>query len=149
MIIYRFFKSNDKEMADVRIWIDNTEAQLDKAEAADQRFTDELNNAFTEYHTVMNEAQNVDSNELMEAQLMIRQDKEDQAVRKLQDAYGAKYDPSLMREAKATVAKTLHEDTEEETERSVLKRLHNNQNKLAQNHDETAHHRRKTNEQEL
>lgn len=149
MLISRFFKNNDKEMAGVRRWIENTEAQLDKAEAADQRFTDELNNALAEYHTVMNEAQNVDPNELMEAQLMIRQDKEDQAVRKLQDSYGAKYDPSLMREAKATVAKTLHEDTEGETERSVLKRLHNNQNKLAQNHDEAAHHRRKINEQEL
>ncbi|MBQ9611966.1 MAG: MobA/MobL family protein [Lachnospiraceae bacterium] len=149
MLISRFFKNNDKEMAGVRRWIENTEAQLDKAEAADQRFTDELNNALAEYHTVMNEAQNVDPNELMEAQLMIRQDKEDQAVRKLQDSYGAKYDPSLMREAKATVAKTLHEDTEGETERSVLKRLHNNQNKLAQNHDEAAHHRCKINEQEL
>ena len=56
MLVSRFYKKDDKEMAEIRKWIENTEAQLKKAEDADKRFTTELNAALDEYHHTLEQA---------------------------------------------------------------------------------------------
>ena len=110
--------------------------------------SEELDEALGKYHSLQDDALTLDPDELLEARLAIRPEQEDLAIRKLQDAYGTKYDPEIMRRAKTDVADLLQETPLDEKDRSILDRLHEKQHEqhTQQNRSRS---RKKANEQEL
>lgn len=109
-LVFSFGKVDDKGMKDVKTWIDGREAQIQKAEAAEAKYSAELDKALAEYYDLEARAEELDSEELKAARLYLRPEEEKRAVSKLEDAYGASYDPSAMREAKSKVADLLDEE---------------------------------------
>ena len=87
-----FGKADDKGMKDVKSWIDRREEQIQKAEAAEAKYSDELDKALDEYHELEARAEVLDPDELKTARLSLRADDEKRAVSKIEDAYGNNYD---------------------------------------------------------
>ena len=95
------------------------EANLEKLEQQEQKYTAELNAALAEYNDLKARAADFDPDELAMAQLEFRSQKEASAESKIQAAYGDKYDFWTMIDAKRDVAELLGE----EEPRSFLERL--------------------------
>ena len=148
MLLITFHKQDDKGMSTVKSWIHSREEQLQKAEEAYAHYSEELDEALDKYRSLQDESLTLDPDELREARLTIRPEQDELAVRKLQDAYGTKYDPEIMRKAKADVADLLQEEPIDTKERSILDRLNEKQH---EQHAQLArsHSRKKANEQEL
>lgn len=148
MLLITFHKQDDKGMGAVKSWIHSREEQMQKAEEADAHYSEELDEALDKYCSLQDDALTLDPDELREARLAIRPEQDELAVRKLQDAYGTKYDPELMRKAKADVAELLHDEPLDDKDRSILSRLHEKQH---EQHTQQARSRsrKKANEQEL
>ena len=71
----------------------------------------------------------MNSAEMMDARLAIREEKECSAVDRVKSAYGDKYDPMMMHDSKRDVASLLHEEAEA---RSIRERLRQKQQQQAQ-----------------
>lgn len=95
------------------------EANLAKLEQQEQKYKDELRAALAEYNELKAQSADFDPDELAMAQLAIRPQKEASAERKIQAAYGDKYDFWTMIGVKRDVAEMLGE----EEPRSIRKRL--------------------------
>lgn len=131
-VIFRFGKSDDKGMKDVKAWIDGRETQIQKAEAAEAKYSAELDKALAEYHDLEARAEELDPNELKTARLSLRPEEEQRAVSKLEDAYGSSYDYDTMREAKKQVSDMLNEDRSDSMPRSVRRDLQQKQKGVQQ-----------------
>ena len=59
-----FGKADDKGMKDVNSWIDRREEQIQKAEAAEAKYSTELDKALDEYHALEARAEALDSDDL-------------------------------------------------------------------------------------
>ena len=129
-VIFSFGKTDDKGMKDVKTWIDGREVQIQKAEAAEAKYSAELDKALTEYHDLEARAKELDPEELKTARLSLRLEEEQWAVSKLENAYGKNYDPSSMREAKNHVTDLLDEDHPDNKPRSVRRDLQQAQEKV-------------------
>ena len=129
-VIFSFGKTDDKGMKDVKTWIDSREAQIQKAEAAEAKYSAELDKALAEYHDLEARAKELDPEELKTARLSLRPEEEKRAVSKLENAYGKNYDPSSMREAKNHVTDLLDEDHPDNKPRSVRRDLQQAQEKV-------------------
>ena len=122
-IMSTFGKYDDKGMKDVKSWIDRREEQIQKAEAAEARYSAELDKALDEYHELEARAEALDPAELETARLSLRPEEEKRAVSKIEDAYGNNYDQATMREAKGQVADLLGEESIDSKSRSVRRDL--------------------------
>ena len=131
-VIFSFGKSDDKSMKDVKAWIDGREAQIKKVEAAEAKYSAELDKALAEYHDLEARAEEFDSDELKTARLSLRPEEEKRAVSKLEDAYGISYDPSSMRDAKSKVADLLDEERNDNAPISLRESLRQKQKDLQQ-----------------
>ena len=131
-IMFTFGKSDDKGMKDVKAWIDGREAQIQKAEAAEAKYSTELDKALAEYHDLEARAEELDPNELEAARLSLRPEEEKRAVSKVEVAYGNSYDYATMREAKKQVADLLGEESTNSKPRSVRRDLQQAQEQLKQ-----------------
>lgn len=76
------------------------------------------------FHDVKEQATGIESAELMDAQLAIREEKERTAVDRMKAAYGEKYDPMMMHDIKRDVANMLNEEV---IVRPIRERLHQKQ----------------------
>ena len=131
-VIFSFGKSDDSGMKDVKSWIDGREAQIQKAETAEAKYSAELDRALDEYHDLEARAKEVDPDELKAARLSLRPEEEKRAVSKLEDAYGNSFDYATMREAKGQVSDLLDEDRPDSTPRSVRQDLRQKQKEVQQ-----------------
>ena len=111
--------SEDTGLATVKKDVSAMEANLEKLEHQEQKYTAELNAALAEYNELKTQAADFDPDELAMAQLEIRSLKEASAENKIQTAYGNKYDFWTMIGAKRDVAEMLGE----EEPRSLMERL--------------------------
>ena len=125
-----FGKYDDKDMKDVKSWIDRREEQIQKAADAEARYSAELDKALGEYHDLEARAEALDPAELETARLSLRADEEKRAVSKVEDAYGNSYDYATMREAKDQVSDMLGEDHADSKSRSVRRDLQKAQEKV-------------------
>ena len=106
-IMSTFGKADDKGMKGVKSWIDGREEQIQNAEAAEAKYSTELDKALDEYHNLETRAEALDQEELKTARLSLRPDDEKRAVSKIEDAYGNNYDQAAMREAKGKDKQSL------------------------------------------
>ena len=129
-IMSTFGKYDDKGMKDVKSWIDGREEQIQKAEAAEAKYSTELDKALDEYHELEAHAKALDPEELQTARLSLRAEEEKRAVSKIEDAYGSSYDYATMREAKDRVSDLLGEESIDSKLRSVRRDLKQAQEKV-------------------
>ncbi len=131
-VMSTFGKSDDKGMNDVKAWIDGREAQIQKAAAAEAKYSAELDKALAEYHDLEACAEEFDPDELETARLSLRPEEEKRAVSKVEDAYGNSYDYTTMREARNQVSDLLTENHPDSKTRSVRRDLQQAQKEMQQ-----------------
>ena len=131
-IMSTFGKYDDKGMKDVKSWIDRREEQIQKAEAAEAKYSAELDKALNEFRDLEARAGELDPDKLETARLSFRPVEEKRAVSKVEDAYGSSYDYTTMREAKNQVANLLSEDQPDSKPRSVRRDLQTAQKEVDQ-----------------
>ena len=129
-VIFSFGKSDEKGMKDVKAWIDSRETQIQKAEAAEAKYSTELDKALDEYHDLEARAEALDPDKLQAARLSLRPEEEKRAASKLEDAYGTSYDPAAMRDAKSKVAGLLGEDRSDTAPISLRESLRQKQKEV-------------------
>ena len=129
-VIFSFGKSDEKGMKDVKAWFDNRETQIQKAEAAEAKYSTELDKALDEYHDLEARAEALDPDKLQAARLSLRPEEEKRAASKLEDAYGTSYDPAAMRDAKSKVAGLLGEDRSDTAPISLRESLRQKQKEV-------------------
>ncbi len=100
------------------------ETGLKRLEQQEQKYTAELDSALKEYAELQEQAAEFDPDELMDERLAIRPGKEHPAVSRVQTAYGDRYQPFTMYDAKRDVSELLGEETEP---RSIRERLRQKQ----------------------
>lgn len=120
-ILLRQLQAPEDATADMfRKEIRTLEEGLKKLEASEAKYTAELDNALKQYAELQEQATEFDPIELYEARQEIRSVHERDATRRIQDAYGDKYDMLRMYDSKRSAADLLNETAEE---RSVRKKL--------------------------
>ena len=95
---------------------------LKRLEEQEQKYSAELDEALKQYVELKEQATGIESAELMDAQLAIREEKERTAVNRMKAAYGEKYDPMMMHDIKRDVANMLNEEVI--IVRPIRERLH-------------------------
>ena len=115
--------TDDTGISSVKKDITAMESALKKLEAQEAKYSAELDAALKEYGEWKEQASEFDADELMEARLAIREEKERSAVTRVQDAYGEKFDPLMMFDSKRDVANLLHEEAEARSIRERLRHL--------------------------
>ncbi len=111
-------------------WIDRREEQIQKAEAAESKYSTELDKALDEYHELEARAEALDPDELKTARLALRPEEEKRAASKIEEAYGNDYDYATMREARDRVSVLLGEEPVADKPRSVRRDLQQAQEKV-------------------
>lgn len=100
---------------------------LKKLEASEAKYAAELENALKQYAELQEQAAEFDPVELYEAKLAVRPDYERSAVKRVQDAYGEKYDLLRMYDSKRSVSQLLNEAAEKCAVREKLRTTQKNQ----------------------
>ena len=100
---------------------------LKKLEASETKYAVELDNALKEYAELQEQASDFDPVELHKVRQAIRTEHERDAAKRLQDAYGTKYDRTRMYDSKRSVANLLGEEAEERSVTEKLRTLQQNQ----------------------
>lgn len=107
--------------------IHTLEDRLKKLEVSEAKYAAELDNALKQYAELQEQAAEFDPIELYEARQEIRSNHERNATRRIQEAYGDKYDTFRMYDSKRSVAKLLNEDAEEHSVREKLRTIQKEQ----------------------
>lgn len=105
---------------------------LKKLEASETKYAVELDNALKEYAELQEQASDFDPVELHKVRQAIRTEHERDAAKRLQDAYGTKYDRTRMYDSKRSVANLLGEEAEERSVTEKLRTLQQNQKQKQQ-----------------
>ena len=121
--------ADDTGISAVKKEIATLEGALQKLSEQEAKYSAELDEALKQYVELKEQAAGMDAGELMDARLVVRDEKERSAVDKVKAAYGEKYDPMMMHDSKRDVASLLHEDAEI---RSIRERLRQKQQQQAQ-----------------
>lgn len=100
---------------------------LKKLEASEAKYAAELDNALKQYAELQEQTVEFDSVELYEARQEIRPNHERNATRRIQNAYGDKYDMLRMYDGKRSVANLLSEAAEERSVREKLRTIQKEQ----------------------
>ena len=108
------------------------EAGIQKLEDQEQKYSTELDKALDEYVEVKAQAAGLDPVELYQARLAIRDSKEQEAERRVQEAYGQKYSPLLMFDSKKAVSRMLGEDAEQQAVRRIVRQSLKNKTSITQ-----------------
>ena len=111
---------DDADISTVKKEIATLESGLKKLREQETKYSAELDDALKQYAELKEQATEMDSVELMEVRLDIRNEQERSAVDRVKAAYSEKYDFAMMDGSKQDVASLLREETEI---RSVRERL--------------------------
>lgn len=129
MLLRSLDSADDTGISAVKKEIATLEGALQKLSEQEAKYSAELDEALKQYVELKEQAAGMDAGELMDARLVVRDEKERSAVDKVKAAYGEKYDPMMMHDSKRDVASLLHEDAEI---RSIRERLRQKQQQQAQ-----------------
>lgn len=124
MLLRSLDSADDTGISAVKKEIATLEGALQKLSEQEAKYSAELDEALKQYVELKEQAAGMDAGELMDARLVVRDEKERSAVDKVKAAYGEKYDPMMMHDSKRDVASLLHEDAEI---RSIRERLRQKQ----------------------
>ena len=100
---------------------------LKKLEASEAKYAAELDNALKQYAELQEQTAEFDPVELYEARQEIHPNHERNATRRIQNAYGDKYDMLRMYDSKRSVANLLNEAAEERSVREKLRTIQKEQ----------------------
>ena len=100
--------SDDTGLIAVKKNISAMEGALEKFEAQETRYADELAQALKQYDELSAQAADLDAADLTNVRFVVREEKERSAIDRVKAAYGEKYDPSIMRQGRQDVAELLH-----------------------------------------
>ena len=109
MLLNNLDCADDKEVKKVRTSVSNMKDTLETLEASEKKFAAELDAAQKEFAALQEQAADFDPIELYDARQVIRPDKEQDAVYKLQDKYTDKYSHTIMVDGKHEVSCILDE----------------------------------------
>lgn len=91
------------------------EASLSKLKQQEEKYSAQLEVAFSEYANLKVQSADFDPDELYAQRIVLRPDKIAAVVDRIQDAYGEKYDPLMMFDSKRDVTELLHDEDESRT----------------------------------
>ena len=127
LLLQKFEYAEDAGTEAFRKDIATMEVGLKRLEAQEQKYTAEFDNALKQYAELQEQAAEFDPIELYEARQEIRSDHERDATRRIQDAYGDKYDMLRMYDSKRGVTNLLNEAAEERSVREKLRTIQKEQ----------------------
>ena len=125
--------ADDAGISDVKKEIATLEGALKKLSEQEEKYSAELDEALKQYAELKEQAAGMDAADLMDARLVVREEKERSAIDKVKAAYGEKYDPMMMHDSKRDVADLLHEEAEVRSVREFLRHEQQQQVQQKQN----------------
>ena len=133
MLLNNLDCADDKEVNKVKTSVSNMKDTLKNLEASEKKFAAELEAAQTEFSALQEQAADFDPIELYNARQVIRPDKEQDAVCKLQDKYTDKYSNTIMVDGKREVSRILDEYAEDQE----IQQMKREQYRLQREHRQT------------
>lgn len=127
MLLLSLDCTGDTGISDVKKEIATMESSLQKLSEQEAKYSAEIDDALKQYAKLQEQAMEFDPIELYEARQEIRSDHERDATRRIQDAYGDKYDMLRMYDSKRSVADLLNENAEERSVREKLRTIQKEQ----------------------
>ena len=122
--------SDDTGLIAVKKNISAMEGALEKFEAQETRYADELAQALKQYDKLSAQAADLDAADLTNVRFVVREEKERSAIDRVKAAYGEKYDPSIMRQGRQDVAELLHGEAKRPPFRESLRQKQQRQMNL-------------------
>lgn len=113
--------ADDSNLSDVKKEIAKSEAGLKKLEEQETKYAAELDNALKQYAELQEQAADFEPLDLHQARQEIRSDKEQSAIRRVQNTYGNAYNSMTMFDAKHETANLLGEEAESHSLRERLR----------------------------
>lgn len=113
--------ADDSNLSDVKKEIAKSEAGLKKLEEQEMKYAAELDNALKQYAELQEQAADFEPLDLHQARQEIRSDKEQSAIRRVQNTYGNAYNSMTMFDAKHEMANLLGEEAESHSLRERLR----------------------------
>ena len=101
--------------------VKNLDTQMEAQGQAEAKFTAELDSTLERYRDLAKTAADVDADELTDARMELRPEKEQSASDQLQNLYGDRYDYNQMSQSKQEVKKMLGEDIRKPSVRKQLR----------------------------
>ncbi len=127
MLLHSLDCADDAGISAVKKEIATMESSLQKLSEQEKKYSTELDNALKQYAELQEQTAEFDPVELYEARQEIRPDHERNATRRIQNAYGDKYDMLRMYDSKRSVANLLNEVAEERSVREKLRTIQKEQ----------------------
>ena len=113
--------ADDSGISAIKKGTTETEAELEKLKQQEEKYAAELDKALKQYTELQEQAAGFDPVKLHETQQSIRPDKEQDAIHRVQNAYGDKYSPLTMFDSKRETVSLLDEETETLSVREKIK----------------------------
>ena len=113
--------ADDSNLSDVKKEIAKSEAGLKKLEEQEMKYAAELDNALKQYAELQEQAADFEPLDLHQARQEIRSDKEQSAIRRVQNTYGNAYNSMTMFDAKHETTNLLCEEAESHSLRERLR----------------------------
>ena len=110
MLLHSLDCADDTTMGDVKKDIAAMEAALKKLDEQESKYAAELESALQQYRELETQAAEFDAEELTDARLTVREEKERSAIDRVKAAYGEKYDSMMLHDSKRDVENLLHEE---------------------------------------
>lgn len=129
LLLNQFNCTDDHGMGAIKHHIASMESSLETLNQQEKKYTDELDAALAQYTELQQQAEGMDDMELDTARHAIRPDKEYETVRRLQTAYGKKFDSRTLSQSRKDVAEMLDESAEPVSIRQTLQQLQGQQNR--------------------
>ncbi|CAK7033098.1 MAG: hypothetical protein ENTB_01872 [Enterocloster aldenensis] len=120
-ILRMFDCADDKALAAVKSEVASLEASLRKLNQQEEKYSAELDTALTEFSELRTQAAELDPFQLQAARQDIRPDKEQEAVRRLQDAYGERFISGLLEQGEHDMDELLGEGPSRASIRAKLR----------------------------
>lgn len=108
MLLHSLDCTDDAGISAVKKEIATMESSLQKLSEQEKKYSTELDNALKQYAELQEQTAEFDPVELYEARQEIRPEHERNATRRIQNAYGDKYDMLRMYDSKRSVANLLN-----------------------------------------
>ena len=115
------------------------ETSRKKLEQQEERCTAELNGALEKHKELQEQAVDIDPDEIYQARLGLRVDKECSAVDHVQSVYGEMYQPRMMDDSRKHVSQILGEKNERQSIFEKLEKIKRENRQVTPRHQEKKH----------
>lgn len=125
-----------KEVSALKTEVAEMETSCKKLGQQEERYSAELNGALEKHKELHEQAAELDPDELNQARLVLRPDKEKSAVARVRSAYGDNYRPQMMDDSRKHVSQLLGEKNERQSIFEKLEKIKQENKQLSQLHRE-------------